>query len=138
MYGARRIDARQTHAPVGLLCLWTLYARGSRVSRRQTGRARLGEYGQIHCSFMRNLLYILAHEMGVNAIAEFMKPWGFGQLTGVDLEGEARGVLPSTEWKKRAYRRPAQQKWYEGETISLGVGQGYNAFTMLQLAHAVA
>ncbi|CCD28723.1 Peptidoglycan glycosyltransferase (Penicillin-binding protein 2, PBP-2) [Candidatus Glomeribacter gigasporarum BEG34] len=82
--------------------------------------------------------YILAHEMGVNAIAEFMKPWGFGQLTGVDLEGEARGVLPSTEWKKRAYRRPAQQKWYEGETISLGVGQGYNAFTMLQLAHAVA
>ncbi len=83
--------------------------------------------------------YMLAHEMGVNTIAKFMKPWGFGRLTGVDLEGEIRGVLPSTEWKKHAYRRrPEQQKWYDGETISLGVGQGYNAFTILQLAHAVA
>ena len=49
-----------------------------------------------------------------------------------------RGLLPSTAWKKRAYRRADQQKWYAGETISLGIGQGYNNFTMLQLASATA
>ncbi|PLZ02339.1 penicillin-binding protein 2 [Burkholderia sp. WAC0059] len=82
--------------------------------------------------------FMLAHDLGVDAIANFMKPWGFGQLTGIDIAGEARGVLPSTEWKRKAYRNPAQQRWYEGETISLGIGQGYNAFTILQLAHATA
>ncbi len=82
--------------------------------------------------------YMLAHDMGVNMIADFMKPLGFGQITGIDLQGEARGVLPSTEWKKNTFKKPEQQKWYEGETISLGIGQGYNAFTILQLAHAMA
>lgn len=82
--------------------------------------------------------YMLAHDLGVNTIASFMKQWRFGQQTGIDVEGEARGVLPSTDWKKRAYRKPEQQRWYEGETISLGIGQGYNSYTILQLAHAVA
>jgi penicillin-binding protein 2 len=54
------------------------------------------------------------------------------------LEGEVTGVLPSQEWKRKAYRRPEQQKWYAGETISLGIGQGYNNFTMLQMASATA
>ncbi|SDV50283.1 penicillin-binding protein 2 [Chitinasiproducens palmae] len=82
--------------------------------------------------------YMLAHDMGVDAIHDFMKPLGFGQKTGIDINGEGTGVLPSTEWKRRAYRRPEQQKWYEGETVSLGIGQGYNSFTILQLAHATA
>ncbi|MDR3096767.1 MAG: penicillin-binding protein 2 [Paraburkholderia sp.] len=82
--------------------------------------------------------FMLAHDLGVDNIANFMKPLGFGQLTGIDIAGEARGILPSTEWKRKAYRRPEQQKWYEGETISLGIGQGYNSFTILQLAHATA
>ena len=82
--------------------------------------------------------YSLAVEMGVDAIHDFMKPLGFGQITGIDIPGEARGVLPSTDWKRRTYRRPEQQKWYAGETISLGIGQGYNNFTMLQLASAQA
>ena len=82
--------------------------------------------------------YMLAHDLGVNAIHDFMAPLGFGQLTGIDIEGEARGILPSTEWKRKAYKTPAQQKWYDGETVSLGIGQGYNSFTILQLAHATA
>ncbi|VTU13065.1 Sporulation-specific penicillin-binding protein [Variovorax sp. SRS16] len=82
--------------------------------------------------------YSLANEMGVDMIHDFMKPLGFGQITGIDLGGELRGVLPSTEWKRNAYKRPEQQKWYAGETISLGIGQGYNAFTMLQLAQATS
>jgi len=82
--------------------------------------------------------YLLARDMGVNKMHDFMKPLGFGQITGIDLQGESRGVLPSTEWKKNTFKKPEQQKWYEGETISLGIGQGYNAFTILQLAHAMA
>ena len=82
--------------------------------------------------------YQLANDMGVNAIHDFMKPLGFGQVTGVDIPGETRGVLPSTDWKRATYKRPEQQKWYGGETISLGIGQGYNNFTMLQLANATA
>jgi penicillin-binding protein 2 len=82
--------------------------------------------------------YVLANEMGVDLIAEQMAPLGFGQITGIDLEGEARGVLPSTRWKQQAYRQPAQKRWYAGETISLGIGQGYNSFTILQMAQATA
>lgn len=82
--------------------------------------------------------YTLAGEMGVDAIYDFMKPFGFGQKTGIDLEHEKTGVLPSTAWKRAVNKKPAQQKWYAGETISLGIGQGYNTFTPLQMAHAMA
>ncbi len=82
--------------------------------------------------------YLLANDLGVDTIHDFMKPFGFGQKTGIDLEHERQGVLPSTAWKRRVYSKPGQQKWYAGETISLGIGQGYNTFTPLQMAHAVA
>lgn len=82
--------------------------------------------------------YSLANELGVDTMHDFMKPLGFGQITGIDINGEVRGVLPSQAWKRKYYKRPEQQKWYAGETISLGIGQGYNAFTMLQLAQAVS
>ncbi|MBP6597908.1 MAG: penicillin-binding protein 2 [Giesbergeria sp.] len=82
--------------------------------------------------------YSLANELGVDLIHDFMAPLGFGQITGIDVNGEVRGVLPNQEWKRNAYRRPEQKKWFAGETISLGIGQGYNHFTMLQLAQATA
>ncbi len=82
--------------------------------------------------------YTLANELTVDTIHDFMKPFGFGQLTGVDLENEKHGVLPSIAWKRGNYKTAAQKKWYAGETISLGIGQGYNSFTPLQLAHATA
>lgn len=82
--------------------------------------------------------YMLASDLGVDAIHDFMKPFGFGQLTGIDLQGEKVGVLPSTAWKRRVNRKPELQRWYPGETISIGIGQGYNSFTLLQLAQATA
>lgn len=82
--------------------------------------------------------YVLANDLGVDTIHDFMKPLGFGQITGIDLDGERAGVLPSTDWKRKAYKNISQQKWYAGETISIGIGQGYNSFTMLQLAQATA
>ncbi len=82
--------------------------------------------------------YSLANEMGVDLMHAQLLPFGFGRRTEIDLEGELSGLLPSTEWKKRAYKKPEQQRWYAGETISLGIGQGYNSFTTLQLASATA
>jgi penicillin-binding protein 2 len=82
--------------------------------------------------------YMLANDMGIEAIAGFMKQLGLGSPTGIDLQGEAAGVLPSPEWKMKRFRRPEQQRWYPGETISIGIGQGYNAYTPIQLAQAMA
>jgi penicillin-binding protein 2 len=82
--------------------------------------------------------YSLANELGVDTIHDFMVPLGFGQITGIDIPGEVRGLLPSRAWKRDYYKRADQQRWYGGETISLGIGQGYNNFTMLQLAQATA
>src|SRR3954462_11108482 len=82
--------------------------------------------------------YMLANDMGIDAIAEYMKNFGFGAKTGIDLQGELAGVLPSPEWKMKRFRRPEQQKWYPGETISIGIGQGYNSYTPIQLAQAIA
>ncbi len=78
--------------------------------------------------------YILANEMGIDAIAKFMTRLGFGSRTGIDLTGEAAGILPSQEWKMQRFK----QKWFAGETVSIGIGQGYNSYTPLQLASAIA
>jgi penicillin-binding protein 2 len=107
---------------------------------RSHGDAGLGPVDMVRSIVLSSNVYYysLANTMGVDAIHDFMKPLGFGQITGLDLPGELRGTLPSTEWKKKTYKKPEQQRWYGGETISLGIGQGYNAFTMLQLANATA
>jgi penicillin-binding protein 2 len=86
--------------------------------------------------------YILANDMGIDNIAKFMARLGFGERTGVDLgrngASESKGILPSTAWKRQRFKKPEQQKWYAGETISIGIGQGYNAYTPIQLAQATA
>ena len=82
--------------------------------------------------------YALANDMGIDNIARFMGTLGLGSRTGVDIEGESEGVLPSPEWKKKRFKRPEQQKWFGGETISIGIGQGYNAYTPIQLAQAMS
>ena len=78
--------------------------------------------------------YWLATQLGVDKIHDFMQQWRFGAKTGIDLVGEQTGILPSRDWKEARFKEP----WYVGDTPSLGIGQGYNAFTLLQLAHATA
>jgi penicillin-binding protein 2 len=82
--------------------------------------------------------YSLANEMGIDLISRFMSQFGFGERTGIDLHGESAGVLPSQEWKRKRFKKREMQKWYAGETVSVGIGQGYNSYTLLQLAHAAA
>ena len=82
--------------------------------------------------------YLLGNDLGIDAIHDFMKPFGFGQLTGIDLEHEKIGVLPSKAWKRGRFKTAALQKWVGGDTISVSIGQGYDSFTPLQIAHAMA
>jgi penicillin-binding protein 2 len=82
--------------------------------------------------------YKLANDMGIDLISGFMGPLGFGSKTGIDLPGEKAGILPSQEWKRKAFKRKEQQRWLAGDTISIGNGQGYNSYTILQLAQATA
>ncbi len=104
---------------------------------KEGGHGRVDMYKSIVQS-CNTYYYNLANDLGIDAIHDFMKPFGFGQITGIDLDNERRGVLPSPAWKKNTFKRPELQKWYAGETISVGIGQGYNSFTPLQLAHAVS
>ncbi len=78
--------------------------------------------------------YMLANDLGIDNISTFMQQFGFGSRTDIDITGESRGILPSQKWKMDRFR----QKWYAGETISVGIGQGYNSYTPLQLAQAIA
>ena len=78
--------------------------------------------------------YKLAIGMGVDLIHEHISPFGFGKQTGVDLSGEARGILPSSSWKLKRHGK----QWLQGETPSIGIGQGYNIFTILQMAKATS
>ncbi|HXZ54817.1 MAG TPA: penicillin-binding protein 2 [Burkholderiales bacterium] len=82
--------------------------------------------------------YTLANDLGIDNMARFIGQFGFGAKTGIDVEGEFVGVLPSQEWKLKRFKDTPQQKWFPGETISVGIGQGYNSYTPLQLAQAVA
>ncbi|HEY0681011.1 MAG TPA: penicillin-binding protein 2 [Steroidobacter sp.] len=82
--------------------------------------------------------YDIANQMGVDRIHDYLSQFGMGQLTGIDIPGEKNGLLPSTEWKKKAFRRKEAQMWFPGDTISIGIGQGYMTATPLQLAHATA
>lgn len=78
--------------------------------------------------------YILARDMGVDLIHQYIGPWGFGHKTGIDLVGETQGILPSSKWKLDRFKQP----WHPGENMSIGIGQGYNSFSILQLATATA
>jgi len=78
--------------------------------------------------------YGLANELGIDDINKFSAKFGFGRKTGIDISGEASGILPSQQWKKKRFG----EKWYAGETAAVGIGQGYIAVTPLQLAHATS
>ncbi len=77
--------------------------------------------------------YTLAQRLGIEKIADWAHKMGIGKRTGIDLPNEASGVMPSEEWKMRNYH----EKWYAGETISVGIGQGAVALTPIQLARAI-
>ena len=105
------------------------------------GHGRVDMYKSIVVS-CDTYYYQLASELEIDDLAGVMRQFGFGQKTGIDIEGELTGVLPSRDWKRQRFAgkqfREEHRKWYLGDNISVGIGQGYNAYTPLQLAHATA
>jgi penicillin-binding protein 2 len=99
-------------------------------------------YVDLHSSIVASCdtyYYMLGNDMGIDAIHDFMIQFGFGEPTGIDLEHEKTGILPSQAWKRERFKRNrAAQKWVGGDTISVSIGQGFNSYTPLQMAHAVA
>jgi len=79
-----------------------------------------------------------AEKMGIDRMAPFMTSFGYGVLTGIDIPGEKPGLYASPEWKKHAFKKTADQVWFPGETISMGIGQGPITVTPLQQAHFAA
>ncbi|MEP7084481.1 MAG: penicillin-binding protein 2, partial [Betaproteobacteria bacterium] len=108
---------------------------------KKGGHGRVDMYKSIVIS-CDTYYYQLASEMEIDDMAGVLKQFGFGQKTGIDIEGELSGVLPSRDWKRQRFAgkqyREEHRKWYLGDNISVGIGQGYNAYTPLQLAHAIS
>ena len=78
--------------------------------------------------------YSLAYDLGIDRIAAYMRQFGFGEQTALDVQGARSGLMPSREWKRQVHRQP----WFPGETLSAGIGQGYWLTTPLQLATATS
>lgn len=78
--------------------------------------------------------YGLAMELGIEKLSNFVRQFGFGEKSGIDIRGENGGLLPTRDWKRRRFNQP----WYMGETVIVGIGQGYTLATPLQLAYATA
>ena len=123
-----------------------LYCPGEYHLPGQTHKYREGKGGihgpmDMHDAIVRSCdvyYYQLATMIGIGDIASGLKPFGFGAVTGLDIEGEKAGILPSPEWKRKRFSRREDQTWFPGETVNTGVGQGYMLVTPLQLAHAEA
>lgn len=110
------------------------HARGYRDDQRY-GAGTTNLYKAIYAS-VNTYFYRLALDLGIDRISRFMASYGFGRPSGVDIAGEASGILPSREWKAR--HSPKERVWYPGETLLTGIGQGYWSVTTMQLAHALA
>jgi penicillin-binding protein 2 len=82
--------------------------------------------------------YQAARNLGIDRLSTFLKSFGLGSPTGIDMPGEKGGLVPSPEWKRRAFAKAAYQVWFPGETLITGIGQGYMLVTPVQLAHAAA
>jgi penicillin-binding protein 2 len=82
--------------------------------------------------------YRVAEKMGIDHMHEFMSAFGYGELTGIDIPGEKPGLYASPEWKRRVFKHKADQVWFPGETVSMGIGQGPITVTPLQQAHFAA
>jgi penicillin-binding protein 2 len=123
-----------------------MYCPGEYHLPNQTHKYREGKGGihgnvNLHQAIVRSCdvyFYELALTMGIENIANGLKAFGFGAPTGLEISGEQSGVVPTPQWKRKAFSRAEDQVWYLGETVNAGVGQGYVLVTPIQLASAAA
>jgi len=140
-YGLAGLHYETEHVAEDHFCAGDFSLPGnSRVYRE--GR-RVLPHGEttLHSAIVRSCnvyFYGLAVELGIDRMEEFMKSFGFGARTGIDIAGENTGLMPSRQWKSDNFSTREQRSWYPGETVSTGIGQGFTEVTPLQLAHATA
>jgi penicillin-binding protein 2 len=82
--------------------------------------------------------YEISNDIGIDRIHDYLDRFGLGSPTGIDVSGERPGLVPNREWKRRSFRNPSDQRWFQGETVIASIGQGYMLTTPLQLASATA
>jgi penicillin-binding protein 2 len=124
----------------------TRYCPGVYVVPGSSRRAREGKGGVHGTVDLRTAIaescdvyfYGLAVELGVDRIHEFLSPFGYGKLTGIDIGGEVPGLLPSREWKMKRFRNPSDGAWYPGDSVNFGIGQGFMSVTPMQLAQVAS
>ncbi|MDX1562848.1 MAG: penicillin-binding protein 2, partial [Gammaproteobacteria bacterium] len=110
---------------------------------RRYRESRAGGHGEIdlHSAIVRSCnvyFYGLAVELDIDRMEQFMKSFGFGARTNIDIAGEAAALMPGREWKRNNFTTREQQVWFPGETVNVGIGQGFTQVTPIQLAHATA
>ena len=108
------------------------------LARLEARRPRRGRPAQVDRDLLRHLLLRARERHGHRRDARLHEAVRVRAPTGIDIQGERGGLLPSPEWKRKRFKSPQQQKWYPGDTISVGIGQGYNLATPIQLALATA
>jgi penicillin-binding protein 2 len=124
----------------------TRYCPGVYVVPGSSRRAREGKGGVHGTVDLRTAIaescdvyfYGLAVELGVDRIHEFLSPFGYGKVTGIDIRGEVPGILPSREWKMKRFRNPSDGAWYPGDSVNFGIGQGFMTVTPIQLAQVTS
>ena len=124
----------------------TRYCPGVYVVPGSSRRAREGRGGVHGTVDLRTAIaescdvyfYALAVELGVDRIHEFLSPFGYGKVTGIDIAGEVAGLLPSREWKMKRFRNPSDGAWYPGDSVNFGIGQGFMSVTPMQLAQVTS
>jgi penicillin-binding protein 2 len=124
-----------------IICQGSYSLPGSRHRYREPRRGGVHGSVDMEVAVMRSCdvyFYRLANTLGIQRIHDAMARMGFGQPTGIDVPGERGGIMPSPAWKKGAFSRREQQVWFPGETVIVGIGQGYWTATILQLAKATA
>jgi penicillin-binding protein 2 len=121
-------------------CSGVFHLPGSSLLFREGKTGRHGYLDLTHAIAKSCDVYFfgLAATVGGERIANFLTQFGYGALTGIDISGEKPGLLPSPEWKRQAFKRPADQVWFPGDSVNFGIGQGYLLVTPLQLAHVAA
>jgi len=121
-------------------CSGVFHLPGSSLLFREGKTGRHGYLDLTHAIAKSCDVYFfgLAATVGGERIANFLTQFGYGSLTGIDISGEKPGLLPSPEWKRQAFKRPADQVWFPGDSVNFGIGQGYLLVTPLQLAHVAA
>jgi penicillin-binding protein 2 len=132
-YGS--VTAEETH-----FCPGVFHLPGSRRAFRE---GRTGVHGAVD---LRKAIaqscdvyfYGLASKIGVDRIHEFLSPFGYGQLTGIDIAGELSGILPSKQWKAKYFKRPEDKIWFPGDDVNFGIGQGFMTVTPMQQALVVS